>query len=178
MTTRLTQQVTSKVQEFREETVSPNVDTVSSFRSWIDDAFDENPEIRQWLGSLSDEQLEAYTSYLAEFCQDMGFELDWLFDTNMAREPELAKALEKIILQYSQASYQAVSTQQEIMAFKALSDYLQNPISRQNLQLSQKVFGKLIEQGLTPINISEHLSLSNRERKEQITQTIQTIAQG
>jgi len=177
MTTRLTQQVTSKVQEFREETDGGDVDTVDTFRSWIDSAFDENPEIRQWLGSLSDEQLEAYTSYLADFCQDMGFELEWLFDANIAREPELAKALEKIVLQYSQASYQAVSTQQEIMAFKALSDYLQNPVSRQNLPLSQKVFGKLIEQGLTPINISDHLSLSNRERKEQITQTIQTIAQ-
>ena len=177
LTTRLSEQVNAKVQGVRSQNIgSRQPDLATQFRTWVTGAFDEEPEIRQWLSSLSGEQLEAYTTYLENFCQDMGFELSWLLEGRMAQEPALSSKLEKILLRYSQASHEAVSTQQEVMAFTALYDYLQKPVSHQNLALSQKVFGKLIEKGLTPINISDHLSLSGRERKIQISQVIQATA--
>jgi len=177
ITTQFSEQVSHKIQGFIEERAAlKQPELTDQFRLWVTGAFDEEPEIRHWLGSLSSEQLEAYCSYLANFCQDMGFELDWLLDGRMTQEPKLSSTLEKIILRYSQASHQAVLAQQEVAEFNLLHEYLEDPVCRKNLALSQKIFGRLIEKGLAPVNISEHLTLSKREQTEQILQVIRTTA--
>jgi len=152
------------------------IDVTSQFRAWVTSAFSTNPEIIEWLEMLSDEQIAALTEHLADFCRDMGFELNWLLDNQIAQNTELMHGLTQIVLLYSSASYTAVRLQEDVEIFRVYHQYLQDPNSRANRELGEHLFGKLVEQGKGNVSISKHLASSNRQRQQQIIETLQQTA--
>lgn len=174
---RLTTELKNRVQTFRNGSgkKSPQ-QRASLFRQWANQAFTSEPEIQQWLEMLSDDQITVLCEHLEEFCRDMGFELNWLLEGQVALKSELAKGLTNIVRLYSQASYQAVHIQEEVGTFRIYHEYMQDPQSRANRELGEHLFGKLLEQGKSPIKISEHLAASPRKRQQQITETLQRLA--
>lgn len=146
----------------------------AKFRMWIATlTIDAN--VQQWLMTLSDEQLEALLAHITPFAHEMGFELSWLLDQEVAQQPTLARALTTVIGDYCRACYHAVELQEELEVYKALRAYEQNPQSAQNRQFGQAIFGKLMEQGLTSIKVADHLALPEQQRHQQIAETIQQI---
>ncbi len=158
---------------------APN-DVATLFRHWSATAFVKDPEIQMWLASLTDEQILALTEHLADFCHDMGFELDWLLEEHIANQSvadaELVQGLSEIVALYSRASFQAVALQREVELFRAYHSYMQNPLSQANRELGKHLFGMLMEAGKCQVTISEHLASSPRQQQQQIMETIQRIA--
>lgn len=149
---------------------------VTQFRDWAASAFSDVPEIEGWLAALADEQIAALAEHLTEFCRDMGFELSWLLEGEVDQNPELMEGLAQIVLLYSRASYQAVTLQEEVEIFRIYHRYMESPRSRANREMGEHLFGKLVEQGMCDVTISEHLASSNRKRQQQIVETIQRTA--
>ncbi|MEZ4678302.1 MAG: hypothetical protein R2932_29215 [Caldilineaceae bacterium] len=173
---RFTNNVRGRVQALRNGLVGTAQDPmVTQFRAWAPQAFAKHPAIQQWLAALTDEQIAALTDHLSKFCHDMGFELTWLLETRVSPTPSLLEGLTDIVRLYSRASYQAVHLQEEVEIFRIYYDFLQNPKSRANRELGEHLFGKLMEQGKSPVKISEHLAASARKRQAQILNTIQQI---
>lgn len=149
---------------------------VAQFRAWIPAAFSNEPQLQQWLAALNDEQIGVLVQHLQAFCHDMGFELTWLFEQQLALNPALQQALTEVVLYYHRASYQAVQLQGEVELFRIYHAYLQEPESRVHRALGDHLFGKLVEQGAASVSLSEHLALSKRQRQQQIVETIQQTA--
>ncbi|MCB0093295.1 MAG: hypothetical protein KDE54_35645 [Caldilineaceae bacterium] len=153
------------------------VDTVAQFRAWAAGSLAANREVQQWLDALNDEQIAALSEHMAAFCHDMGFDLAWLLDNQLAQNKGLQQGLTQIVLFYSRASYEAVKLQEEVQIFHIYREYMQNPQSRENRELGEHLFGKLVEQGMSTVSISEHLAASARTRQRQIVETISACAQ-
>lgn len=148
----------------------------TQFRNWATFAFADDPEIQGWLSTLADEQIAALAEHLSEFCRDMGFELSWLLEGKVDQNPDLMQELAQIVLLYSRASYRAVSIQEEVEIFRIYHRYMQDPKSRPNREMGEHLFGKLVEQGMSDVTISEHLAASRRMREQQIIETIENAA--
>jgi hypothetical protein len=146
------------------------------FRGWIAQALVGEPQLQHWLAGLSDEQLNALATHIAAFSREMGFELTWLLDQEVAQQPVLAQGLTNVVRHYCQACRQSVTLQEELGPYKRLRDYEENPLSRQNRELGQALFGKLMEQGLTSVKVADHLALPERQRQQQIVAEVRQAA--
>lgn len=143
------------------------------FLAWIDQAPTVEQPVADWLHGLSEPGLQAFTEHLAAFCADMGFELAWLVEQQFAHNPELTQAAEKIVLSYCWACQQAAVAQEDIEAHKMLQAFEQDPSSRKHQEFGQKLFAKLVQEGLTAANVSDYLAASAKTRPQQTLQAIQ-----
>lgn len=148
----------------------------AKFRGWMTQAFEKEPELRSWLAGLSNEQLNALTTHINAFAQEMGFQLGWLLDQEVAQQPALAQALTRVVVDYCRACRNAVNSQEELEVYKAIRQYQQAPHSQPNRALGEALFGKLLEQGLTPVKVADHLALPERERHQQVVVSVQQVA--
>ncbi len=169
LTTTLRQRVTNLFNP-QPPAVSPK------FRVWITQALAGEPVLQQWLANLADEQLDVLATHIDTFCQEMGFELGWLLEQDLAQQPVLAKALNKVVILYCQACRQAVILQEDVEPFKLLRQYEKNPTSAQNRELGQALFAKFAEQGLIAGTMADHLALPEHERRQQIVAAIRQTA--
>lgn len=175
--TQLTNSVLERVQALRNGLAGKEQDTaVAQFREWAAHAFGREPEIQQWLSLLTNDQIMALTTHLREFCHDMGFELNWVWENQSSPNATLIEGLSEIVRLYSRASYQAVHLQGEVQLFRIYADFVQNPQSYANRELGEHLFGKLVEQGKSSVKISEHLAASTPKRQQHILDTIQEAA--
>jgi|688.fasta_scaffold42150_2 hypothetical protein len=148
----------------------------AKFRQWMTQAFDKEPDLRGWLAGLSDEQLDALTTHIDAFAREMGFELRWLLDQEVAQQPTLTQSLIRVVADYCRACRHSVNLQEELEVYKAIRQYKQAPNSQPNRALGEALFGKLLEQGLTPVKVAEHLALPEKERRQQVLTTVQQVA--
>lgn len=148
----------------------------AKFRQWMTQAFDKEPELRSWLAGLSDEQLDALTTHIDAFAREMGFELRWLLDQEVAQQPALAQSLTRVVADYCRACRHSVNLQEELEVYKAIRQYHQSPDSQPSRALGEALFGKMLEQGLTPIKVAEHMALPEKERRRQVVAAVQQAA--
>lgn len=147
----------------------------AQFRLWLAASLGTEPALHHWLMSLSDNQLDALALHIARFTREMGFELNWLLNQEVAEQPALARALGAVVLDYCRACHHAVGLQEELEVYKALRHYTENPNSPQNREFGQALFGKILEQGLTSLKVADHLALPEPERRQQIVETINLL---
>lgn len=148
----------------------------TQFRLWLAAALGTEPALHHWLMNLSDEQLNALAMHIERFTREMGFELRWLLNQEVAQQPALARALTTVVLDYCRACHHAVTLQEELEVYKALRTYQENPNSTQNRAFGQALFGKLLEQGLVSIKVADHLALPEPQRRQQIVDLISQVA--
>ena len=148
-------------------------DLPQRFLARIDKVPTVEKSVKDWLHSLSEPGLQAFTEQLAAFCSDMGFELEWLVEQQFDQNPELTKTAEKIVLSYCQACQQAAMAQEDIEAHKMLQAFEQNPSSSKHQEFGQKLFAKLVQEGLTAANVSDYLAANASMRQHQTLQAIQ-----
>lgn len=148
----------------------------AKFRQWMTQALDKEPDLRSWLAGLTDEQLDALTTHIDAFAQEMGFQLRWLLDQEVAQQPALAQSLTRVVVDYCRACRHSVNLQEELEVYKTIRHYQQAPNSQPNRALGEALFGKLLEQGLTPVKVAEHLALPEKERRQQVLTTLQQMA--
>ncbi len=148
----------------------------AKFRQWMPQAFDKEPELRSWLAGLSDEQLDALTTHIDAFAGEMGFQLSWLLDQEVAQQPALAQSLTRVVVDYCRACHHSVNLQEELEIYKTIRQYQQAPHTQPNRALGEALFGKLLEQGLTPVKVAEHLALPEKERRQQVATAVQQVA--
>ncbi|MDE3091922.1 MAG: hypothetical protein KGJ80_21325, partial [Chloroflexota bacterium] len=126
-----------------------------------------------WLSGLSDKELEQFTQRVAQFCASLNFDLAWLTEAQVSREPELRQAVEDTVLLYSLAAWRANNVQQEVTTFLAYQEWLANP--NQHKTFGQELHQALIQRGLVTVPPDLYLA-SEQERVEQAAIAIRKVA--
>jgi|GEM_PF-2011213 hypothetical protein len=126
-----------------------------------------------WLSGLSDKELERFTERVARFCATLNFDLAWLTDPKVSREPELKQAVEDAVLLYSLATWRANNVQQDVSSFLAYQAWLANP--KQHKAFGQQLHQALIQRELVIVPPELYLA-SEPERLEQAASIIRKVA--
>ncbi len=126
-----------------------------------------------WLNGLSQKELEQFTKKVARFCESLNFNLAWLTDAQVGREPELKRAVEDTILLYSLTTWRADSVQQDVKGFLAYQAWQARP--NRHKAFGQQLLGSLIQSGAVTISPDQYLA-SEKERKAHATAAIRKIA--
>lgn len=153
-------------------TPQPKADPLQPFRVWAVETFTDQPEVRHWLAALPDPALKAFLDELSIFCQQLGFELNWVVEKQVNAYPVLTQRLRAIVLQYSNACREAVLAQDELKIFKTWQTFELNPYGKAEQQFAEKLFNQLVAQNATP-PLSETLKAGpDQERQIYIVQIL------
>ena len=126
-----------------------------------------------WLSGLSDKELERFTQKVAHFCATLNFDIAWLSDAQVSREPELKQAVEDSVLLYSLAAWRANNVQQDVTSFLAYQAWAANP--NRHKTFGQELHAVLIQRGLVTVPPELYLA-PEQERLEQATTAIRKVA--
>jgi hypothetical protein len=100
--------------DITEPFTSKNKDWATPMRAWVQASLEKEPKLQAWLLALPNEGLQALGEKIAEFCEQMNINLQWL--TNPATEIELAEkqAAEEMIIDYCKICLKAVQNQKQV----------------------------------------------------------------
>lgn len=128
----------------------------------------------RWLSSLSDDEQDAFTRQVARFCASVGFDLGWLSSADVAREPELKKAVEDTVLLYSLAVWRARRVEGEVRSFLAYQAWVAKP--KRHRAFGQKLHRALVERKLITVPAELYLA-SEEDRAKQAFEAITALAE-
>lgn len=145
----------------------------SRVRIWAKQALASDQEVSSWLNSLSEPAFAAFAEHLAEFADEMGFNLTELVDGQMNKLPNVAQSATQIILDYCRANQRAARVQDDFDGYQAYAAYLKAPVSSESQHFTQNLYVKLVEQNVLPLPTADLLALSAPERLAQMQSAIQ-----
>lgn len=141
------------------------------FQEWAD-ANIKNHDLKEWIVNLSPEAAQALTEQVAEFCVNLGFELEWLLEGRLAQDPEIEAGAREVVVSYCSACWRATQEFADFELFKTMRAIEQNPFDRAHHGISRKLFAELVKADLAPSVPAELFVASERERQEHMTQAI------
>lgn len=151
------------------------VNVGQQFQTWATGNFSD-PALRAWIGILSKEQIAALTEQLSLFCTNLGFELIWLADGQIGKDPALEPAVKEVVESYCRACWRATQVQGDLELLKILMAIETGPFSKEQQALSQKLFAELVKQGMAPPVSPELFVAPEKERQAVMMEAIRTAA--
>lgn len=145
--------------------------------TWSNQALAENQMVKQWLDTLPEEVFADFAQALASFCNQMNFELTWLFDHTVDQQPALAQMLAEVVIDYARACRTAALAQPDISIFKTYQAFVQSPYEKAHQAFAQKLFTQLVERNLTPTIPPKLFMAAEHERQLYMVQAIQQAAE-
>ncbi|MEZ4726478.1 MAG: hypothetical protein R3E79_05030 [Caldilineaceae bacterium] len=115
------------------------------FRQWTATALQEEETTSTWLAALSIEAHTAFTQQIAEFCEEMGFDLATLVDGQLNSFPNAAQQATQIVRYYCRANYEAAIAQDNFEATRRFLAYLQAPLAKENQAFGARLYARLQE---------------------------------
>jgi hypothetical protein len=152
-------------------------DLPQRFRTWMNSVAADDTAVKEWLNGLSDEGIQAFTKHLETFCTDMGFELGWLIDHQLEQNPELTQMATAIVLNYCRACQQAALAQEDLEAYKKLKAFEQHPANKRQQAFGEKLFARVIEEGLVVGSVSDYLGAPPEERSRLMVEAVRKAAE-
>jgi hypothetical protein len=126
-----------------------------------------------WLNEVKDQELEQFTRGVAQFCASLNFDIAWLTDPEVGRDPALKRAVEDAVLLYSLATWRSGNVRQEVQSFLAYREWLANP--NRHKEYGQRLHQVLVQQGLVTLPPELYLA-PEQERLERAASAIRKIA--
>jgi len=142
------------------------------FQVWAENNI-EDVELKAWLMGLSPEAASALAEQLADFCSNLGFELPWLLENSLDKDPEIEKEAIVVVTLYCQSCRNAAQSYTDFELFKLLQKIEQAPFARQRQDLSRRLFAELVKREMAPSVPAELFLASEKERQEHMTKAIQ-----
>lgn len=168
MMTPLRERMTQEVMALRRHGFSfgdQQPDLAQRFRAWATAAPTQDENLNAWLNSLSPQANEAFTQQVAEFCNEMGFELAALVDGQLNQLPTTAQKAKEIVLHYCRANRQAAVAQEDFDAYKRFLTYLRAPSQKANQHFGQLLCVKLVQKELAPAPSFDILLATEEQRR-------------
>lgn len=131
--------------------------------------------MKNWLTSLDAAESEIFTEQVAAFTSNLNFELGWLVDQELEDQPDLKKTLEEAVSLYCLANFKALLVQDELRTFISFKAWQESPTHEEYLELTQRIFSKLVEKGVAQAAPSELLLASEEEREEHAVLQIRNV---
>ncbi len=112
-------QSSERLQTLRQP-VTPPVDTelAMRLRAWSSDAAFISEDLYQWMKGLSDEHFLVITEFVAQFCEDMGFDLRGVLEGHYV-EGDLDDTLERVVGHITESMRLVFSVREELLVYEA-----------------------------------------------------------
>jgi hypothetical protein len=147
-------------------------ETAKKFQTWADGNI-EDSDLKAWLTGLSPEAASALSAQLADFCVNLGFELDWLLEGNMDQDTEIKREALAVVTAYCRACWNAAQSYTDFELFRLLQEIEQEPFARKRRDLGRRLFGELVKREMAASIPPELLLASEKERQEHMARAIQ-----
>ncbi len=124
-----------------------------------------------WLNGLTDKELEQFAATVARYCAAVNFDLGWLNNAQVSREPELKQAVEDAVLMSALGAWRADSVHQDVTVFLTYHAWRAKP--NQHKEFGQALHQVMIERGLVTVPSELYLA----PEKERLAQAATAICQ-
>lgn len=151
-------------------------ETAKQFQAFADATF-EDTQLKAWLTGLSPEAANALVEQLADFCYNLGFELQWLLDDTMNHDPEIKQEAITVVTAYCRACWNAAQSYSDFELFKLLKEIEQAPFARKHQDLGRRLFAELVRRDMAASVPTELFLASEKERQEHMARAIQQAAE-
>lgn len=156
--------VERRIHSYRQQKIIGKEQNVSSLRLWVKTTTSMSPLLKQWVLKLSDEAVYALVKRLNDFCTDLGLRLEWLFSQNAEDDRTVVPVVNRIVVNYLDACYQAYLVQADVNAFEKWRAYLEEPFAKEHHLLAESILEHLIDEGVSPPEASSLLTTTEKER--------------
>lgn len=167
--------VDRRIQERKRQHVTAVDKTSERFARWAQVTFADNARLQQWLASLPPEATSALAGRLADYCHDLGFQLDWVMTGGVAQE--LTPSLRRIAAQYVKSCFEAYQSQDDVRCLSAWLDYNQQPSGKEQQVLGQHLLAQLIAAGIVSQSARTLLTAQDGESASKIHAALSTAAE-
>lgn len=150
-------------------------DQIQTFQNWTNAKL-EQPELRAWLGSLNNEQLRALIEQLDTFCHQLGFDLAWLTNETLQKNPELEAMALAVVEHYCSACCQAASAQNGFQQFRQLLDLVEQPFNREHKPISQQIYADLVRRDIVPAMAPDLMVATEQARQTAMANAVKDVA--
>ncbi len=164
------------VTSIRNRLTGNKAEVAKKFQNWAETNI-EDAQLKAWLMGLSPEAAGALVEQLADFCFNLGFELEWLLEDTMSRDPEIKQEAVAVVTSYCRACWSAAQSYTDFELFKLLQEVEQAPFTRKHRDLSRRLFGELVNREMAASVPAELFLASEKEREEHMTKAIQQAAE-
>ncbi len=149
---------------------------LAQFRTWIAGLSGVDKAFVAWLQDLSPEDARAFAQAVSDFSSSLNVERAWLLDGRMDADPELEKSVQEAVALYCMAYWKTTQVQDDVQAFAVFQDWQAAPRKRRHRELTQKLFARLVEDGVVSVPSEIYLA-SVRKRKAYVVQAIRDFAE-
>jgi hypothetical protein len=164
--------LTKSMKNIGDKLTGSKQETARKFQTWADGNI-EDSDLKAWLTGLSPEAASALSAQLADFCVNLGFELDWLLEGNMNQDPEIKQESLAVVTAYCRACWNAAQSYTDFELFRLLQEIEQEPFARKRRDLGRRLFGELVKREMAASIPPELLLASEKERQEHMARAIQ-----
>ncbi len=134
------------------------------FRTWSRQALATDGAVQKWLDRLSEPAHRAFVEHVAEFSDEIGFQLTDLVNGRMDGLPSVAQNATQIVAHYCRANYQAALAQRDFDGYRAYAAYLQRPMSADSQRFALQLYAQLVDRGMVAAPTVDLLTLTDQER--------------
>jgi len=149
----------------------PNYEVAQLFQTWASENI-EDSGLREWIASLSLDQVKALTDELTVFCQSLGFELSWLLNKELDQNPELKGTVKETVVSYCMACWQAAQAQTDLDVFKIYQAIINNPSSRESRTHAPVLFTELVKREIVSPMPPDLVTGAKKDQHDYIVTTI------
>lgn len=163
-------------ENLRRLTDQPDPNLTDKFRRWSTHELRDEQSIRAWVTNLPEPGLRALVRELNEFCRELNFELVWLVDEALGKEPAVRATLREIVVMYCGNCLQAVELQPQLVEFRAYLALL-DQIERGRAKPQAKALLEALQKaGLVDPVALDALLNNEDDRRQYIVQQIRQVA--
>lgn len=123
-------------------------------------------ELKSWLATRHLQEAQRLTKDIARFTDDVNFDLSWVTEEHLERNPQLKEALSEAVIFYCIANFKASQVGLQIRAFVTFKQWQKNPSSPELREFSRLLFARLIDKGLVSPVPPELFLASEKERQK------------
>lgn len=171
-----TDRATTYVKAIRNRLTGNKQEKAHTFQTWAE-ANIEDAQLKAWLTGLSTDAASALADQLDDFCASLGFELRWLLDGTMSRDPDIQQEAIAVVADYCRACWHAAQGYNDFETFKVLQDMEQAPFTRKRRDLARRLFGELVKREMASSVPPDLFLASEKEREEHMAKAIQYAAE-
>lgn len=141
------------------------------FQAWVTSHVGDE-QLRDWIAGLSPEASKALMEELSDFCNNLGFELRWLFDDTLQQDPEIDREAQSVVIAYCTACWHAAKSHDDFELFKMVQQVTEQPFVRKHQALSRRLFAELVKRDVAPPIPAELFVADEKERQEHMARAI------
>lgn len=169
--------IASQIRE-KVQTITPKtIDYSPAFRRWIEENLANEPELKTWLTSLSEEGFGALTLRVAGFTTDLNIRMEWMTENAVDISPRLKSTCKSVVVNYLKVCRQGILEQADITVFDTYNKLVTLNADSRFLELRRLVFARLTREGLVEaIPAYEMIMASELQRQEMASVAIKEYA--